>query len=377
MKITRKSIDQYANAMFRFETLHDEWIQKCARYLRMVFGNRLSGAVVVDYAFGRGNWTVAFLKAGAKYVYAVDASKGNVERLKKYCREHDIKAIEVIESNIIDGPIHIRADILWVYGILHHVPQADIFVSRIAKLARNDKSEFLFYAYDRGSIREAIVDATRSVLFCSNEEAFRRLSFGFTPAARLRARDDLAAPYIRWYGLKEFVSLLKRHGVVPLKRVPSFQEFLGNGEYSAEFAPHHLLCKVRPLRGRSSTLAATAVSASPSIDVKLLRQMIGALLQANTSQIANRKAIAAGLFNTHFSALEKPGGVRTALFEDFLFLFHSSIISGVDMTKLPRLARVTCSTALRKINDTTGKRDTKDSYSSIIEEQILNRKFRI
>src|SRR5262245_4910090 len=114
---TKRRIDQYAQSMFRFEHLNESWIESCARYLRRVFGERLAGRVVIDYAFGRGNWAIAFLAAGAGRVIAIDAAVSNVSKLADYCRDHDIDRVEVIEGDILEGPLACRADFLWVYGV--------------------------------------------------------------------------------------------------------------------------------------------------------------------------------------------------------------------------------------------------------------------
>jgi hypothetical protein len=55
-------INEYTNSMFRYEQLSKRWIASCAAYLQSLFGEELRGKTVVDYAFGRGNWSLAFLK---------------------------------------------------------------------------------------------------------------------------------------------------------------------------------------------------------------------------------------------------------------------------------------------------------------------------
>src|SRR3982751_1371916 len=92
-------LNDYAESMFRFERLHPRWIDNCARYLQHVFGSAMEGKVFLDYAFGRGNWALAALKAGAKKVIAVDAAISNVRRFAEYCNEKGIDAIDIIHGN--------------------------------------------------------------------------------------------------------------------------------------------------------------------------------------------------------------------------------------------------------------------------------------
>lgn len=375
VKITRGAIDQYANSMFRFEALHEEWIESCVKYLRMIFGSRLKGATVVDYAFGRGNWAVAFSRAGAKVVYAIDASPSNVSRLEKYCNRNGLKKIRAIEGNIVKDAIDLRADIIWVYGILHHIPDADLFLSRIARLAVDAEAQFFFYAYDKGSLRQAIVEAVRGIVLCRSEKAFKRLSLYFAPATRLRARDDLTAPYIRWYGPEELRSLLERHGIYPSADIRSFQEFLGSKEVLPEFSPHHLLCSGRIVAGARHLPAARAVK--PKRDLVILRQLAKAVFEEGAQAGAQRKASAIGLFNTHFTSLSKPGGSDAALFDDFLFLLHCALVSEVDLSSLPNPARSACQAAVAKVGGRGSRGVPGKPHASTIEKQIACNRFRL
>lgn len=63
-----RTIGEYANSMFRFEQLHERWIESCTAYLVHLFGERIRDATVVDYAFGRGNWSLTFRHAGTARV---------------------------------------------------------------------------------------------------------------------------------------------------------------------------------------------------------------------------------------------------------------------------------------------------------------------
>src|SRR6185436_19673621 len=90
-------INNYANSMFRYEFLHETWLSACGKYLDYVFGDGgIHGRTVVDYAFGRGNWAIAFARCGAERVIAVDSSEDNCRKLRAYCEENKITNVEVI-----------------------------------------------------------------------------------------------------------------------------------------------------------------------------------------------------------------------------------------------------------------------------------------
>ncbi|MEA2308752.1 MAG: hypothetical protein QOI65_1038, partial [Thermoleophilaceae bacterium] len=93
-----QQFDEYANSMFRYEGLPGSWIESCTGYLRTLFGDSLRGKTVIDYGFGRGNWSLAFLAAGAGKVIAIDASPAAVARFTDYCQTQDIDRIEVVAS---------------------------------------------------------------------------------------------------------------------------------------------------------------------------------------------------------------------------------------------------------------------------------------
>jgi hypothetical protein len=314
MQDVTASIDDYAASMFRFERLHPRWIESCAHYLRAIFGSAIEGKIFLDYAFGRGNWSLAALQAGAKRVVAVDAAASNVRRFSDYCRQHDIHGVEIVEANILNEPIQVEADILWIYGILHHIADADAFVGRLAALRRDDAALMLLYAYDSGSLRQVVVDAARQGCRYGSERVFAQDSYLFTPRARLRARDDLTVPVIEWYQAVDLAELAGRHGLVLRRPCPGLQEW-SSGTRSQEFLPHHFLCGFR------GEAAQPPAEPDRPADFPVLGALADAI--AYHAEPQERRKITIGLFNTHFSALPANGSIETVLVEDFLFLMHA------------------------------------------------------
>lgn len=344
------AIDDYANSMFRFETLHDVWIDKCAGYLKHVFGDRLAGKTVIDYAFGRGNWSVAFLRAGAARVVAIDASAANVARFSDYCRQQGLQAIEVICGNVVDETINMRGDILWLYGILQHIEHQREFIEAVTSLVPGPESLIFAYGYNKHSIREFVVDRTRAEVVYNTEAEFRAESLRYTPAARMRARDDLTAPTILWYTARSLARGFEPFEFAPIDQFQDFRFWLSN--YSdAEFAPVHLLLARRPM--------APSTPLEPpqhfSKDILLLRSMWDQIVPMLGR--AERRDLAITAFNTHFSHMTADGAVEDSIIQQFLLLLYAFRAQGArpetvdspDVAMLLRTAEAAISNAPREI----------------------------
>jgi hypothetical protein len=325
-------INDYANSMFRFERLHPRWIETCARYLREVFGPAIEGATFLDYAFGRGNWSLAALKAGAKRVIAVDAAESNVGRFTDYCRAAGIDAVDIIHGNVLNEPLNLAADILWVYGIASSVGDPDALLSALATERRDDDALAILYGYDRGSLRQVIVDAAREGCLYRGEPAFADDSFLFVPRARLRARDDLTAPAMLWYSAFELDELAKRSGYTPRRWLADFGCWL-DPKTQEEFSPHIALCQF----AGSSVAPNPEVPRTNSADTAMLAVLARAIMPAAGPETQRKMAI--GLFNTHFSSLNGAEPAQTALREDFLFLMHAALRLDIAAAAIPNEAR--------------------------------------
>jgi hypothetical protein len=312
------SIDDYADSMFRFERLYPRWIESCACYLSHIFGADIKGKVFLDYAFGRGNWSLAALRAGASRVVAIDAAESNVRRFSDYCRTQGISEIEITQGNILKARIDARADVLWVYGILPCIDDCTAFLGELALLRRDDNAVALLYAYDRGSFRQVIVEAARRGVRYRNEQEFSDNSFLFTPQARLRARDDLTAPLVTWFTATELSEVAHCNGYVVRRQELDFQRWR-TGVESNEFSPHHLLC------GFGDPVAAPIVEPKRlhTGDLAVIAAMAEAVLTRATP--IQRRNLAVGLFNTHFLALPTDGSIEATLIADFLFLMHAAL----------------------------------------------------
>jgi hypothetical protein len=302
--------------MFAHDSIHELWISKCAQYIFSVFGaERLRGATVVDYAFGRGNWSLAFLRAGASRVVAIDAAESNVLRFSAYCHSNSIQGIDIRLGNVVEQESNETYDVIWAYGILHHIAKKQLFLERIANCLADDRSEALIYSYNSNCLRQRIVSAARTGTVYESADSFESDALLFNPLARLRARDDLTAPWIEWCSRQELTSHLGQAALKITRAVISFSEFIGSPE-APEFSPHHVVCR------RSQESLPIPICHSEDDRWNIDDGVIGDLADWIVSQASNeRKNFAIGLFNTHFPAL-RHGGYAMSVAEDFQFLIY-------------------------------------------------------
>lgn len=331
-------INNYANSMFRYEFLHETWLSACEKYLAYTFNDAIRGRTVVDYAFGRGNWAVAFARCGAERVIGIDASEDNCRKLREYCKANRITNIEVIWGNLAERDIDTRCDILWFYGILPMLSSADIFLEKILSQVSAD-GEVLAYTYNANSLREWMVSTARACVLFEDEDNFRAHSLWLTPSARLRARDDLVAPHINWDTAATFVDRFTRLGWHPAKQMHDFAPWL-HGSHSGEFNPY----VVKFLRQESSL--EVAAQEDNSTDLAILRAFSELITQRLPYSL--RASFAIGLFNTHFQNLSSTAYAgleyktsKQVAWENFKYLVYAATMLSInEQDFLPDMAEV-------------------------------------
>ncbi len=368
---TPSRIDDYANSMFAFEYLHDKWINNCASYLTYIFGDTLKNAIVVDYAFGRGNWSIAFLRAGAKHIYAIDASDHNVDKFKHYCTTNRIQNISIEVGNILNFPPNYSADIIWAYGIYPLIENKNLFLRNLSSFAKNENSSLYLYAYEQESLREFIVTTCRKYITYTSEALFRKNSHLFSPSARLRARDDLTAPYISWESLKSLKHALESASIYITHSTQSFNQFLGIETQHGEFSPHHLMCTFTP--NENLLLRKTNPLTS---DINILKEISNLLTNTVFMSEMQRKQFATALFNTHFSALQYNNEAYPPLIQDFLYLFYCIIHNKCSFELLSYNTKKILKLALSSLKGNPEKNNS-NKHRDFLENYLRNNTIRI
>ena len=317
-------INDYANTMFRREHLHSGWLDKCAAYLKQTFGDSLTGARVIDYGCGRGNWGLAFLRAGAEHVLAIDAAIDNVRRLEDYCRRNEISNIDIVHGDLLCRNIPSEpADIVWLYGVMHHVSRPLALLQALRDMAPGRDAQFYVYGYDAHSLRQFTVETARQLYPRPHEDAFRQESLALTRDARRRARDDLAAPHIDWYSAMTFAELLSGAGLEPVARPSVFETFL-RGHSNQEFQPHEALCRGVPADG---AMLWSEPERGYGDDLSVLSALAREVNFAVTDG-PSRTRTALGLMNTHFANLGDGTSCADAIYEIFLYFLHVLDVHG-------------------------------------------------
>jgi 2-polyprenyl-3-methyl-5-hydroxy-6-metoxy-1,4-benzoquinol methylase len=316
MTSDRNRINEYGNSMFRYEQLSDRWIALCADYLTALFGKSLQGKTVIDYAFGRGNWSLAFLAAGAAKVIAIDAAVDAVSRFKSYCQQRNLTNVEILLGNILEEDFAAKGDLIWLYGILPNIEDQTVFLNRIKLLVSGPDAQIYVFQYNAQSLREFTIQTCRRVILYESEKAFRSDSYLFVRPARLRARDDLTAPYVTFLTASEVKALLKGCGIYINRQDPDFQQFL-HGKATEDFCPHQFLCGLKA----QDEIDINEQQAPYAKEVEVLRESARQVFSLGLNA-AEKRNVAIGLYNTHFAFLGNQGEAHNSVIEIFLFLMY-------------------------------------------------------
>jgi predicted RNA methylase len=290
-------INDYANSMFRYDVLTDVWIDQCALYLKNIFGDKLENSVVLDYAFGRGNWSVAFLRAGAKKVISIDASEDNVVRFQNYIDVNEVENIEVIHGNFVeDYDYNFKIDIFWVYGILHHIENEIDFLKALSHFEKSD-SLYYIYVYPKNSLRYFLVNNSRKLHTYKNELEYRKSSQYYIHEAQMRARDDLTAPHIKWYTKKTLKDTLFAAGLYINKEDTDFYHFQ-NATLNIEFNPIQFQCS-------KNKVNINIKDNNVKEELKLLQVLFDEIYNNINAIGISKESLVIGLHNTYYASLNK------------------------------------------------------------------------
>lgn len=289
------AIESYHNSMFSGEYPHSRWVAECVEYLRTMFPDGFDGKTVIDYGFGRGNWSLAFKRLGASKVISVDASGDAVSRFKKFIENQGIDGIEVIKGNTDLNKLYLQADMVFLYGILHHVASPQALLRNCHDWLKDREGEMVVYAYDANSLRQIVVEISRLALAkaeVSHLDNYMRTCLH--PDARQRAADDLVAPVVTFWSAAQLTDIVQRSGFFCLGQYRDFAAFQGKS-LSPEFDPYVLSVKV----GKLPSIKVRENSQPFSRDLAFISMLGRALVGDLPLEVC--EAFSIGLFNTSFS----------------------------------------------------------------------------
>lgn len=288
------AIDRYHQNMFDFDRPNAKWVTSCAAYLSTLVPGGIAGKRVVDYGFGRGNWSLAFLEQGASHVTAIDASNDAVERFSRFADDEGIRSLSVQLGNSDEQALEAEADVVFLYGILHHVKQPLKLLETAARMCAGPDSLIIVYAYNADSLRQTIADIGRAAIG-PDTDALRDLGLTLHPDARIRAMDDLTAPCVFFWSNAELVDLVQKAGLSPVAQSSDFAAFEGKS-HAPEFEPYVLIASPDGDQVCAEILPQTSPNAPDLEHIKALADGILEGLQGS-----DRVKFAVGLYNTSFA----------------------------------------------------------------------------
>lgn len=288
-----RAIDYYHQNMFDFDCPNVSWVKSCTEYLNSIFPNGLKNKRVIDYGFGRGNWSLAFLSLGAEHVTAIDASNKAVERFSQYAKDNCIENLSIQLGNTDENFLDIQADVVFLYGILQHVKKPLNLLEAARGMCIAPNSQVVIYAYNADSLRQTVVEIGRAAVD-STPNVLREFNLTLHPDARIRAMDDLTAPSVNFWTNIELEKMFQKTGLNPISQLTDFAAF-EDKTHAPEFEPYLFITS--PLHKGSIR---TVPQCSPNLldleHIKFLAIAILKILKKN-----ERTQFAIGLFNTSFA----------------------------------------------------------------------------
>ncbi|MCX7971367.1 MAG: class I SAM-dependent methyltransferase, partial [Negativicutes bacterium] len=309
-----------------------EWLGKCCGYLKTILAGKFEGKTVIDYGFGRGNWSLAFRMAGASRVIAVDAAIDNVRRFASYCHDHRVDGIEVVNGDVLQEDIDEKAHFIWVYGVLPCVSDEEQFLRKLTSMLFDGNSYLYLYAYNEGSLRQLLVERCRDIYrnFCHN---FAVDFLALNRRARIRARDDLISPRVKWHNALALEQLVRKCGLRVVDQQESFDEFL-NQKANQEFSPYQICLERSQAHGRP-----ISERRSPyGFDIEIIGKLMD-LIDFSRGGEKMASAVTAGLMNTYYGTIGDGSCIKETIFELFLYVMNI-FLSFPDLCRSSVLSRL-------------------------------------
>ncbi len=309
---------------------HDRRIEQCVGILQTIFGDSLKHARVLDYGCGRGEWSLAFLRAGARQVVSVDADINKVRHVHNYSRQKRIDGIEVLHGDLLCQNVSTgTADIVWLHDVLHHVSRPLALLQILRDIMTGPTSQMLVRVRDAGSLRQFTIELARLLYARPDRQSFDIDALSLAPAARLGLGDDLLARQVEWFTAAGFAEMLSGAGLEPVARVTALGQASG-----AEFQPHAALCRHVPAEDAIAWEEPNRDYAQDLIVLKAMAREVDFAL----SDKAFRRQVALGLLNTHFAHGNGDSTGKDLAVELFLYLWRVLEIHG-DVEQMDGLAR--------------------------------------
>jgi ubiquinone/menaquinone biosynthesis C-methylase UbiE len=121
----------------------------------------LAGMNVLN--IGSGREAIALSNLGAKMVSHFDYSRENVERLKLYIKNSNIKSIKTYQADIVNYPLkHSQFDLIYTHGVVQHFSDTGMGLLNLLKSLKKDGLIWLYF-YRSGSFSHFINSMIRDI----------------------------------------------------------------------------------------------------------------------------------------------------------------------------------------------------------------------
>ncbi|MFT6765625.1 MAG: 2-polyprenyl-3-methyl-5-hydroxy-6-metoxy-1,4-benzoquinol methylase [Alteromonas naphthalenivorans] len=163
------------------------------------------GKRVLEIGCGAGYDAYMFCKYGADYT-GIDIVSENIDRTKKHLKLYNLKAT-VLEIDAEKLAFDKKFDLIYSFGVLHHIPNIDVVLQKI-KVNLADDGVFKLAVYNKNSIFYWLHLWWWDHVMCMG---FLKESFD-TRLAQIEFTKSDSNPYVKVYTKKSITSLLEQNG---------------------------------------------------------------------------------------------------------------------------------------------------------------------
>lgn len=160
---------------------------------------------VLEIGCGAGADAYMFCKHGANYT-GIDITLESIQLTQKHLHCYDIKNVKLIQMDVTDISLQERFDLIFSFGVFHHIPDINKALQNVHKLLE-DNGSFYLIIYNKNS---AFYRLSLFLTWVIQRE-FLKESFK-TRLARIEMTTSKELPHVDVYSKKNIVKLLNKSG---------------------------------------------------------------------------------------------------------------------------------------------------------------------
>lgn len=164
------------------------------------------GKRVLEIGCGAGYDAYMFCKNGAEYT-GIDIVPENIDRTKKHLKLYNLKA-DILEMDAEEFNFDKKFDLIYSFGVLHHIPNVDIVMQQI-KTNLADDGELFITMYNKNSWFYYVYLYLFRWLWMGESKKYKSFDHRLFQIEFTESDSD---PYIKMYTKSSFEGLLKNNG---------------------------------------------------------------------------------------------------------------------------------------------------------------------